>query len=156
MLNLRRTAIAVAGCALASAAPPLAAAASTNATHKIETTQRIIALSSTSHGVVNVGTTDGKIAGATVHGALRAIAQRSVSTFTATGALFYPAGILRYRLTGASTENADGSTSITATGKFTGGTGHYANAHGKFAASGETPPNSQVETWTLTGKVSYR
>jgi hypothetical protein len=143
------------GCAVAIAAPSLANAATTQQAKTIHTTQRITTLSSTAQGAKNVGTSDGKIAGATVHGALRAVATFTTpSTFTATGTLFYPAGTLRYTLHGTATKKPDGSLTVSGSGKLTHGTGRYTGAHGRFVFSGTKPADS-YETWTLKGKVSY-
>lgn len=156
MWNLKRTALVSAGCAVAIAAPPLAEATARQTTKAIATTQRITTLFSTAQSATNVGTSDGRVGRATVHGAIRAVAtSTSPSAFSATGTLFYPAGTLRYRLAGTATRNPDGSLTITASGTFTGGSGRYLGANGHFTASGTKPANS-FETWTLTGKVSFR
>jgi len=156
MWNPKRTALVGAGCAIAIAAPPLANAAINGGAKTIKTTQRITTLFSTSQGATNVGASGGKIAGSTVHGALRAVSTFATpSKFKATGTLFYPAGTLRYALNGTATTNPDGSLTVSGSGNFAGGTGSYSGAHGSFAVSGTKPANS-FETWTLKGKVSYR
>jgi hypothetical protein len=104
---------------------------------------------------MNVGTTDGKLAGVTVHGARRAVAVNTAATsFTSRGALFYPAGSLRYTVHGTATTTSDGTLKFSGSGKLTGGSGTYGRAHGSFTFSGSKPTNS-FETWTLTGKVSF-
>jgi hypothetical protein len=90
-----------------------------------------------------------------VHGALRAVISATPPKFIAVGTLFYAAGSLRYKLTGTTTGEPNGSLVIRATGAFTGGTGTYAGAHGNFTGSGTKPANS-FETFTLRGKVSFR
>lgn len=122
----------------------------------IKTTQRITILYFSPHGATNVGTSDGRVGGRAVHGALRAlVVDTSASTFKATATLFYPSGTLRYTLNGTKTATSSGGLSISASGKFTGGTGSYVGARGSFTATGTKPQNS-YETWTLIGKVSYR
>lgn len=155
MWNLNRKALVGAGCTIAIAAPSLANAATHQLAKPIKTTQRITTLSTT-HGATNVGTSDGTLAGTTVHGALRAIAFFSTpSTFRATGTLFYPTGTLRYTLHGGTKTNPDGSLTVSGNGTFTGGSNNYAGAHGSFKVSGAKPSHS-FETWTLTGRVDYR
>jgi hypothetical protein len=154
MLTSRRIVVVVMSCAVTTIAPSLAAAKQT--ARPINTTQRITLLASTAQSATNVGTSDGKIAGAAVHGALRAVAITTTpSTFTATGTLFYPTGTLNYRLNGTITTNPDGSLHVRGNGKFTSGTGSYVGAQGNFTASGTKPANS-FETWTLKGNLSSR
>jgi hypothetical protein len=154
MSKARWTPVAVASCTIGLAVAPLAHA--TLRPRWIRTTQRITTLVTTAQGATNVGTSDGRIAGTTMHGALRAIAIfTSPSTFAAIGTLFYPAGALRYKLHGTETHNPDGSLTIKARGTFIGGTGRYGRAHGRFTASG-TKPAQSFETWTLIGTVTYR
>jgi hypothetical protein len=105
----------------------------------------------------NVGTSDGELAGATVHRALRANALFSTpSKFRATGTLFYPTGTLRYTLHGTTKTNPDGS--LTRQRKRDV---HRRlmqlrrRAHGSFKVSG-TKPSHSFETWTLTGSIEYR
>ena len=156
MLTLKRAGFVGVGCAVAIAAASLANAASTPKAKVIRATQRITILSSSGSTVTDVGTSDGMIAGAPVHGAVRAISRASgPSKFAATGTLFYPAGTLRYTLNGTVKGGPSGSLRFSGTGRFTGGTGDYSAAHGKFTGSGTKPANS-FETFTLKGKVSYR
>jgi hypothetical protein len=142
--------------AVAISAPLLASATAESGAKTIKTTQRIIALSLSARSVHNVGTTDGKIAGSAVHGALRATATRTSPSFAAHGTLFYPKGTLRYRLAGRLTIHSDDSFTETGKGKFKGGTGAYKGAHGRFKISGARPAHSDVVTYTLKGKVFYR
>ncbi len=140
----------------AIAAAQIANAAGTHGAKTIQTTQRLAILSSTGSRLTLVGTSDGKIAGMNVHGALRAVSTSATPPkFTATGTLFYPAGTLRYTLKGTATGKPDGSLSLSATGIFTGGTGTYTGAHGNFTGSG-TKPAQSFETFTFKGKVSHR
>jgi hypothetical protein len=156
MLNLKRAGFLGVCCAVSIAAAPLAAAAGTQHAQTIQTTQRLVDLFSSGSTVTNVGTSDGEIAGAAVHGTLRAaIKAPTPPKFTAEGTLFYAAGTLRYTLNGTITGGPNGSLRIRASGTFTGGTGRYAGAHGDFTGSG-TKPASSFETFTLKGKVSYR
>jgi hypothetical protein len=155
MLSLKRAGFAGVCCAVAIAAQ-VANAASGHRAKAIQITQRLAILSSSGSKLTLVGTSDGKIAGARVHGALRAVStSASPPKFTATGTLFYLAGTLRYTLNGTATSSPDGSLSLSGTGKFTGGTGTYIGAHGNFTGSGTKPANS-FETFTFKGKVSYR
>jgi len=154
MWNLKRTILVGTTCAIAIAAPSLAYAATNKRAKSVKTTQRITTLFTTAQGATNVGTSDGRIARATVHGALRAVATNTTpTTFTAKGTLFYRAGTLRYTLHGTATGNSDGSLTFIGSGTFTGGTGHYSGAHGSFTFTGTKPANS-FETWKLSGKVS--
>jgi hypothetical protein len=141
---------------MAISAPPLASATAKSGAKTIKTTQRIIALSSNADRDHNVGTTDGKIAGSAVHGALRATATGTSPSFAAHGTLFYPQGTLRYRLAGKITIHSDGGFSEIGKGKFTSGTGAYKGAHGRFKLSGGRPAHADFVTWTLKGKVFYR
>jgi hypothetical protein len=154
MLKPKQIVVLAMSCAITTVSPSLAAAKQTP--RPINTTQRIASLSSTAQSATNVGTSDGKIAGATVHGALRAVAITTTpSTFTATGTLFYPTGTLKYTLNGTVATNPDGSLRVRGSGMFTNGTGSYARAHGSFTALGTKPANS-FETWTLKGNLSSR
>ena len=145
-----------AACALVLAGPCVAQATTRPAARTIHAIQRMTTLSRTGNRFTNVGTSDGILAGARVHGALRAVATYTSATrFTARGTLFYPAGTLTYKLDGTTTTGADGSLTGEGNGTFTGGSGSYSGAHGKFTAMGSKPANS-FETWTLTGKVTYR
>jgi hypothetical protein len=156
MLNVKRTGLVGVCCAVAITAAPLAAAAGTQKAVAVKLTQRLTTLSSSGSRVTNVGTSDGTIAGASVHGALRAtIKIVTPPKFTATGTLFYAAGTLRYTLNGTVTSGPAGSLSFRGTGSFTGGTGRYTGAHGSFTGSG-TKPAKSFETFTFKGKVSYR
>ncbi len=156
MLNLKRAGVVCVCGAGAIAAAPLATAASTQQAKPIQTTNRLTTLSSGGSSLINVGTSDGKIGGASVHGALRAVVRTSTPPkFTAMGTLFYAAGTLRYTLNGTTTGGPNGSLRIRGTGTFTGGTGKYLGAHGHFTGSG-TKPASSFETFTLKGTVSYR
>lgn len=156
MLNTRRVVPALGCCVLALAGASIAGAnAAPKKTFKIKTTQRIVILFSTAHGITEVGTSDGRVGGVAVHGAVRAVAvSAGGSAFTATGALLYPSGTLRYVLQGTESA-ASGGLSLNASGKFTGGTGSYAGARGSFTVTGSKPPNS-YQTTTITGKVSHR
>lgn len=137
-------------------AAPLAAAAGTQKAVTIKVTQRLTPLSSSGSRVTDVGTSDGKIAGASVHGALRAtIKILTPPKFTATGTLFYASGTLRYTLNGTVSSGPAGSLRFRGTGSFTGGTGNYTGAHGSFTGSGTKPANA-FETFTFKGKVAYR
>lgn len=156
MLKSKRAGLAGMCCAVAAVSASAANAGSTHKPKTIELTQRLMILSSSGSGVTEVGTSDGKIAGATVHGAMRAIAKAGpASTFTATGTLFYPAGTVRYTLNGAISSGSSGSIRLSGTGKLTGGTGRYSRARGTFTGSGTKPANS-FESFTFKGKVSYR
>jgi peptidoglycan hydrolase-like protein with peptidoglycan-binding domain len=153
---LKRAGFAGVCCAVAIAAAQVANAAGTQRAKAIQTTQRIAILSSSGSKLTLVGTSDGKIAGASVRGALRAMSTSAgPPKFVATGTLFYAAGTLRYTLNGTATGRPDGSLSLSGTGRFTGGTGMYTGAHGNFTGSGTKPANS-FETFTFKGKVSYR
>lgn len=156
MLNTKRLIPALGCCLLAFAGASIAGAtAAPKKTVNVKTTQRIAILFSTAHGITEVGTSDGKVGGAAVHGAVRAVAIPTGGTgFTATGTLFYSAGTLRYHLQG--TEKAtSGGLSLSGSGTFTGGTGGYLGARGTFTVTGSKPPNS-FQTTTITGKVSLR
>ena len=156
MLSLKRAGFAGVCCAVAIAAAQVANAASTHRAQAVQITQRLASLSSRGSKLTLVGTSDGKIAGARVHGALRAVStSASPPKFKATGTLFYPAGTMTYMLNGTATGRPDGSLSLSGTGRFTGGTGTYTGAHGNFTGSGTKPANS-FETFTFKGKVSYR
>ena len=99
----------------------------------IKLTQRLTTLSSGGSRVTNVGTSDGTIAGAGVHGALSAtINILTPAKFAAKGTLFDAAGTLRYTLNGTLTSGSDGSLHFSGTGTFTGGTGNYRGAHGSL------------------------
>lgn len=80
MLNLKRVGFVGVCCVVAIATVPLATAAGTQKAKAIQTTQRLTTLSSDGSGVTNVGTSDGKIAGAGVHGALRAVVKAPTPT----------------------------------------------------------------------------
>lgn len=153
MLNMKRAGFIGVSCAVAITAAPLVAVAGTQKALAIKLTQRLTTLSASGSRVTEVGTSDGTIAGASVHGALRAIVKIAAAPkFTATGTLFYPAGTLRYTLNGTASSGPAGSVRFRGTGSFTGGTGKYAGARGSFTGSG-TKPAGSVETFTFKGKV---
>ena len=142
--------------AIAITVAQTASATSTQKAKTITTTQRLVIMSASGPKLTIVGTSDGKIAGAGVHGAVRAISVPGTPPkFTASGTLFYLSGTLRYTLTGMTSAGPNGSVSLRASGRFTGGTGAYAGARGAFTGSGTKPANS-FETFTFKGKVSYR
>jgi hypothetical protein len=156
MLNTKRMVPALGCCLLALGGASIAGAtAAAKKTVKVKVGQRIVILFSNAHGITEVGTSDGKIGGAAVHGALRAVANATGGTgFTANGTLFYSAGTLRYHLQG--TEKAtSGGLSLSGTGTFTGGTGAYIGARGSFTVTGNKPANS-FQTTTITGRVALR
>lgn len=156
MLNLKRAGFVGACCVAATAVAPLAVAAGTHKAKAIKATQRLTILSAGGSRVTDVGTSDGTIAGAGVHGALRAVViPATPPKFVATGTLFYPTGTLRYTLKLTITSGPSGSLRLSGTGEFTGGTGSYTGARGTFTGSGTKPANS-FETFRLTGNVSYR
>ncbi len=155
MLHLMRAGFVGGCCVLAVVAAPFATAASAQKAKAIQATQRLTTLSSSGSSLTNVGTSEGKIGGASVHGALRAVVKVSATKFTAMGTLFYATGTLKYTLNGTTTSNPDGSLGVRGTGTFTDGTGNYTGAHGKFTGSGTKPANS-FETFTLKGHVTYR
>ncbi len=141
--------------AIALATPALAAAGTNAAPKPIRVTQRITTLYSTTSGQTNVGTSDGSIAGSSVHGALRATStSSSASTFTATGTLFYQSGTLSYTLDGKITRKPNGSFTVSGSGTFTGGSSRFSGAHGSFSFSGAKPAHS-FETWKLVGTVRH-
>lgn len=156
MLNMKRTGLVSVCCAAVLMAAPLSAVAGTRKAVPIKLTQRLTTLSSSGSRVTVVGTSDGTIARASRHGALRAVIKTvAPSKFTAKGTLFYAAGTLRYTLNGTVKSGPAGSLSFRGTGSFTGGTGKYAGAHGSFTGSG-TKPAGSIETFTFKGKVAYR
>ncbi len=77
--------------------------------------------------------------------------------FTATD--FYARGTIKASATGTATANADGSVTVSGSGHYTGGTGLYKKANGKFTFTGGAPapvtgkPN--VLTAKVTGSISY-
>jgi hypothetical protein len=156
MLNMKRAGFLGICCAVVITAAPLAAMAGTQKAVAIKLTQRLTTLSSSGSRVTDVGTSDGTIASASVHGALRAVITIvAAPKFTATGTLFYAGGTLRYTLNGTASSGPAGSLRFRGTGRVTGGTGNYAGAHGSFTGSGTRPAGS-FETFTFKGKISYR
>ena len=80
-------------------------------------------------------------------------------TFSATSTGFYAHGTTKVSVTGTATAQANGSTTVAGHGHYTGGTGRYRGARGKFSFTGTIPPpNPTVPTplvGHLTGSISY-
>jgi hypothetical protein len=68
---------------------------------------------------------------------------------------FYARGSVKSVFTATFTVNADGSVTFAATGRYTGGTGAYRGASGKFTATGFSAANTTVASFQLKGTLKY-
>jgi hypothetical protein len=81
--------------------------------------------------------------------------QPNVFAFRARERIFFVFGTVRDRSRGTATVLADGSQQLVIRGRFTGGTGAYRGASGRFRARGTIPPGSTVFTGRSRGRISY-
>jgi hypothetical protein len=102
------------------------------------------------------GVFDGKLCHKAFHGASRQVnTYPTPGKFKSRGVSFGPRGSISAKFTGTGTLNADGSTTISGSGKITGGTGVYKGATGSLSFTGTSPKGSTVVTQHITGKVRY-
>ena len=151
------------GSAIAIAAPPTAGATrSPHRAHKytISEVQHIVTIGATGKAgtpafrLIDVGTIDGTIGTQPIHGALRGSGQlTSPHTSIVRGAEFDQQG-LRYFVLDIRFTIVNGSSIDHGTGRWTGGTGTYRNAHGTFTISG-SHPLSGASTIDLHGSITY-
>jgi hypothetical protein len=76
-------------------------------------------------------------------------------TFKGTEVDFVANGTLKATSTGTATVQSNGSETIVARGRFTGGTGAYRRASGSFKFSGSMAPESSVVDGHSAGTISY-
>jgi hypothetical protein len=155
-----RRSIVVALSGFALLVPSLAGAATAHraaAGKTITLTQRLYQYASTGTPPLSgsnsyVGTSDGRVGGAAVHGALRGINfYTGGGNFTGKNTLFDPAGSIR--LVFKAKVVAPGQ--VVGAGTFTGGTGKYRGAHGKFTFTA-TQQSSGSFLRTLKGSIGFR
>jgi hypothetical protein len=75
--------------------------------------------------------------------------------FKGTEVCFAPNGTIRDAFTGTAVVQADGSQKLSTKGSFTGGTGAYKGAKGRFTFTGSTAPGSQIVVARSSGTVTY-
>ena len=139
---------------------PTAAGGKTSARHRISETRRVIEIGTqgkpgtASFRLIGVGTLDGTIGAAQIHGALRTRIQtlgpgRAIvegTEFDTDGSRSFVIN-LHYTIT-------NGQAFETGTGRWTGGTGTYTRAHGSFKDSNVGPVGG-VKTSRINGTISY-
>jgi hypothetical protein len=76
-------------------------------------------------------------------------------TLVGTITIYTAHGIVNGTITIKVKPTKNGGATGSGTGKFTGGTGHYAGAHGTFTFTGAESANSPVFVSHATGSVSY-
>jgi len=98
-----------------------------------------------------VGTSDGRIGARAVHGTVRGTnTYTGAGNFSGKNTIYDAAGSIQITFTAV--VSAPGQ--ITGSGRFTGGTGRYRRAHGRFAfAATQTGPTTF--TRVLNGRISF-
>ncbi len=131
----------------------VAAAPAAAGTRRAADITQTVAVLSTEGGVVrsagaNAGTPggDGAVTGRTTveNGVFRTV-------FTN----YYDDGTIRAVSLLTREQRPDGSTAFTGSGTFTGGTGRYRGARGRFEVTATVPTGSAVGTFRLRGRISY-
>ena len=79
----------------------------------------------------------------------------NVFSFSGTEVDYLAAGSWRSTYTGTATLKPDGSQEFTVNGRFTGGTGTYKGATGRYRFTGTVPSGSTVLTGHSTGSITY-
>jgi hypothetical protein len=75
-------------------------------------------------------------------------------TFKVTGTVFYAHGTTRASASGTATAQTNGSAAVSGHGHYTGGTGLYRGARGKFTFTGTIPPPNPTGPAPLVAHVS--
>lgn len=125
--------------------------------HSVKLTERLFQYSSTGSPPASgtnsyAGTSDGHIGATSVHGTVRGTnAYPGGSTFTGKNTIFDPAGSIRISFKASLGAGGD----VSASGKFTGGTGRYRGARGTFTFTA-TPQGGSTYLRILKGTISYR
>jgi len=151
-------------CALAiscSSLPDALAARQTAQRHRISETQLIAMVGSTggnfgmpSYRRISAGTLDGTIRNRAVHGALRAVSRYPRFGLSIIHGTEYDAGGSRWFTILNHYTLSNGRSFTHAEGKWTGGTGIYTHARGKFRLTGGGPIG-QPGTDQLSGYILY-
>jgi len=81
--------------------------------------------------------------------------QPNVIMFKGTEVALYPNGTQRSTFLGTVTIAGDGTQQVAIKGEFTGGTGRYRNATGRYQFTGSSAAGSTILRGTSHGKVSY-
>jgi hypothetical protein len=81
--------------------------------------------------------------------------QSNVFAFRGRERIFFVFGTLRDRFRGTLTVLADGSQQVVNRGRFTGGTGAYRGASGRYRFSGTVAPGATVTTGGSRGTIVY-
>jgi hypothetical protein len=75
-------------------------------------------------------------------------------TFKGTSTGFFAHGTTRSAFTGTATAQANGDLTVSGHGHYTGGTGRYVGARGKWSFSGTAPPPAPGKPTPLVGHVT--
>ena len=150
----KRAIIVAVGAALAIVA---VADAATPRTHTLKLTiqSAVIAV----HGTPPVS--GGETQVGVIRGSFGEGAGPATLTFTAPGhasltfTWFFAKGSFKGSSTTVGKLNPDGSTSLTGSGKVSGGTGAYRGAKGTFTLASTVPKGSTVNTLQVAGKVKF-
>jgi hypothetical protein len=102
------------------------------------------------------GIVDGTLCGKPFTGATRVvITYTAPGQSTITPETFGPLGSFKGQAQGRGVPQPDGSTALSGSGKFTGGTGIYKGATGSFSSTGTRPANSHINIVHLTGTLKF-
>jgi hypothetical protein len=93
--------------------------------------------------------------GATIAQVTIADVEANVVSFEGTEVDYYTRGSQRNKFTGTATIEGDGSQTLVIHGGFTGGTGAYKGAKGRYTFHGTTPPGGTVTTGSSHGSVRF-
>ena len=100
------------------------------------------------------GIVDGNVCGRQFRGATRLLVTYTApGETTITSEIFGPLGSFDAQATGRGVPQPDGSTSLSGSGEFTGGTGLYKRATGSFTSTGIRPANSHLNIVHVTGTL---
>jgi hypothetical protein len=153
---LRSTVVALIATTTAAISLPSQAGAATVTAHVIRLTERLFQYASTGNPPVSgsnsyVGTSGGRIGKVSVSGTVRGTnTYGGGSTFRGKNTIFDPAGSIRISF--KATLRAGGA--VSASGRFTGGTGKYKGARGRFTFTA-TQQAGTTYLRILKGRISY-
>ncbi len=88
-------------------------------------------------------------------GAVTGRTTMSGNVFRTRFTVFYSRGTVRAESTLTATPRPDGGTTFSGRGSFTGGSGAYRGARGRFTVTGTLPRNSTVANLRLRGSIAY-
>ena len=135
--------------AVSLCAPALATAGDR---HPVAITQTVAVLSAQGNVVASAGTVSGRPGG---RGAVRGRTTVAGNVYTTKFRNFYRDGTIAAVSTLTRSQQPDGSTTFTGSGRFTGGTGRYRGARGRYTVSAVVPAGTAIGTFRLRGFIRY-